>query len=418
MTFDPISLLGQDFSLDRLTNDGFDAVFLSIGAQKSRRIALEGCNTIDALWGLDFLRQVAEGEAPKLKKNVVVIGGGNVAVDASRAALRCGALDVKMVCLECPDEMPAGPWEIERAEAEGVRILSSRGAKKIISQDGQVAGLDLAECTGVFDDQGNFCPAFSGKKECIPVDQVILAVGQTTDLSFLGDNIPIEVDKGLIVVNEASLETGMPTVYAGGDITRDNGSVIDAIAAGRRAAESIDRALGGSGNIDEVLFARGHPDPHLGRDEGFASQLREAMPELDVATRITGFQEIAAGYSENQAVKEARRCLQCDLRLHLGCNPAPPQAWQPFDEAHVAIVPDSEGVFQLLDADHHVLVIKGTANLRRDLLRALEENDTVALFEFEEDKLYSRRESELIRKFLQQYGEMPGGGEDDLDDLY
>lgn len=416
--FRPNQSLGRDFSLDRLINDGFHAAFISTGARRSRRIALEGGNTSDALGGVDFLRQVAEGEDVKLRDSVVVIGGGNLAVDVSLTALRCGATAVKMVCLECLDEMPAGPWEIEGAEAEGVQILTSRGPDRIISEAGQVTGMDLVECTGVFDDQGNFCPEFSENKECIPVDQVILALGQATDLSFLDDNSPIQVDKGLIVINEDTLETGMSSVYAGGDITRANGTVIHAIAAGRQAAESIDSALGGGADIDEILFACGNPNPHLGRDEGFASQTREAMPELDVETRITGFQEIAAGFSDDQAVKEAQRCLQCDLRLHLGCNPAPPQAWQPFDEGHVKAVPDSEGVFQLLDAGHNVLAIKGTANLRRDLLHALDENDTATRFVYEKDKMFSRRESELIQKYLQQYGEMPGGGGDDLDDLY
>jgi hypothetical protein len=156
----------------------------------------------------------------------------------------------------------------------------------------------------------------------------------------------------------------------------------------------------------------------LGHDEGFAAWAREAVPELDVEARVKGFQEIATGYSDDQAVKEAKRCLQCDLRLQIGCNPAPPQAWQPFDEEHVNAVPESEGVFQLLDAAHNVLAIKGTANLRQDLLLALDENGKAALFEFEEDKMFSQRESELIQKYLQEHGEMPGGAADDLDDLY
>ncbi len=410
--------LGRDFSLEQLKNDGFDAVFLGVGAQQSRRIPLEGCNTPETLWGVEFLRQVAEGAEIKLEDSVVVIGGGNVAVDVALTALRCGATDVKMSCLECLDEMPASPWEIEGAKAEGVQILPSWGPDKIISEDGKVTRMDLVECTCVFDDQGNFCPEFSDKKECILVDQVIMAVGQAADLSFLDDNSPIKADRGLIVVNEDTLETGRPGVYAGGDIAKAPGAVIHAIADGRRAAESIDIALGGDGDIDEVLFARGNPDPHLGWDEGFAFQAREAMPELDVETRVKGFQEIATGYSDDQAVKEAKRCLQCDLRLQIGCNPAPPQAWQSFDEEHLNAVPESEGVFQLLDADHNVLAIKGTANLRRDLLHALDENDKTARFEFEEDKMFSQRESELIQKYLQEHGEMPGGGADDLDDLF
>ena len=138
------------------------------------------------------------------------------------------------------------------------------------------------------------------------------------------------------------------------------------------------------------------------------------MLELDVAARIRGFQEIAVGYSDEQAVREANRCLQCDLRLHIGRNPAPPQAWQPLDEDHVNAVPETEGVYRLLDADHRVLAIKGTANLRQALATALDEDDPAALFEFEEDKMYSQRESELIQKYLQVHGKMPGGAADDL----
>ena len=416
--FKPNQSLGKDFSLEQLQKDGFDAVFLGVGAQQSRRIPLEGCTTPGVMWGMEFLHQVAEGRDIKLQDSVMVIGGGNVAVDVALTALRCGALDVKMTCLESLDEMPVNAWEIEGAKAEGVQILPCRGPAKIIREEAKVTGLDVVECTTVFDGQGNFCPEFSAKKECILVDQIILAVGRAADLSFLDHNSPVQVNNGLVVVNEDTLETGLPGVYAGGDITKARGDVIHAIAAGRGAAASIDRILGGSGDIDEVLFARGKPDPVLGRDEGFASFPRENVPELDVETRIKGFQEIVTGYSHETAVKEAGRCLQCDLRLHLRCNSSPPAHRLPFDEEHINQVPETEGVFQLLDADHLILTIKGTADLRQDLLAALADNDSTSFFEFEEDKMFSQRESELIQKYLQEHGKMPGGGADDLDDLF
>jgi formate dehydrogenase beta subunit len=415
--FKPNQCMGKDFSLNQLKNEGFDAVFLGLGAGQSRRIPLEGCNTPDILWGVEFLRKVAEGEEIKLKDRVVVIGGGNVAVDAARTALRCGAKDVKLVCLECLDEMPASAREIERAKAEGVQMMPSWSPEKIISEAGNVTAMDMVECTCVFDGQGRFCPEFSDNKECILVDQVILAVGQAADLSFLDQNSQIKVAGDLVAVNEDTLETGMAGVYAGGDVVKGPVAVIHAIAAGRRAAESIDKALGGSGDIDEILFPRGNPKPYLGRDEGFASLAREKVSELDIKNRIAGFQEIATGYSHEQAVKEAKRCLQCDLRLRIACNPSPPAYWLPFDEAHINQLPQAEGVYQLLDAEHRILGIKGTANLRRELLDALTDNNTAAFFKFEEDKLYSQRESELIQKYLRKHGELPGSG-DDLDDLY
>jgi NADPH-dependent glutamate synthase beta subunit-like oxidoreductase len=418
VNFKSNQILGTDFSLDQLKHDGFDAVFLSVGARRSRRISFAGCNLPDILWGMDFLRRVAEGEDVNLPGSVVVIGGGNLAVDAALTALRCGATDVKMVCLEGLDEMPAGPTEIEMAEAEGVQILPTWGPAKIISEADQVTRLELLECTGHIDDQGNLCPEFSDKKECIPLDQVIVAVGQETDISFLEEDRLIKTVDGRIVVNPDTLESGMPGVFAGGDVIQTIGAVIDAIADGRRAAASIDRFLGGDGMIEEVLLARGDPGPQLGHDGDFAAWNRVAVPELDIATRVQGFREIVGRYSDGQAMQEAKRCLQCDLRLQIGCNPAPLQAWRPFDEAHINALPKSEGVYRLLDAEHHVLVIKGTANLRRDLLLALEENPQAARFEFEENKMYSQRESERIQQYVREHGEMPGSGADGLEDLY
>jgi len=414
--FKPGQTLGKDFTFAQLTQNGYDAVFLGVGAQNSRRIPLEGCNSPDVIWGVEFLRRVAEGEQIKLKDRVVVIGGGNVAVDAAMTALRCGAGDVKMACLECWEEMPASPRELEEARAEGVEIMPSWGPDRVISEDGHVARMDLVKCTRVFDEGGQFCPEFGEAKECIPVDQVIVALGQTADLSFLEDSSQIKIKSGLIVINRDTMETDAKGIYAGGDITQAAGAVINAIAAGRQAAASIDMALGGSGDIDEALFVPSAPDHFLGRDEGFAAWTRENIPKLNPSTRIRGFEEITKGYDDEKAAREARRCLQCDLRLHLGCNPAPPRPWLPFDEEHVNSVPEAEGVFTLIDEAHKVLSIKGTMNLRQELLMALANNQKAVQFEYEEDKMFSKREIELIQKHIQKNGEMPGG--DDLDDLF
>ncbi|UCH23000.1 MAG: FAD-dependent oxidoreductase [Deltaproteobacteria bacterium] len=415
--FKPNMTMGKDFSLGQLKNEGYDAVFLALGAQLSCRIPLEGCDMPDVLWGLEFLKQVAKGEDIRLKENVVVIGGGNVAVEVALTALRCGAQNVSMACLECIEEMPASPWEIEGAVSEGINILPSWGPDKILRQNGNITGLALVECTCVFDDQGNFCPQFGESKESILVDQVIFAVGQATELSFLDNSSSISVAGGLIVVDQESLETGMQGVYAGGDVVTTQGAIIHAIAAGRRAASSIDKELGGNGDIEEILLQRDIPNPRFGKDEGFAAWPREKVPELEIEARHQSFQEVSLGYQDDQAIKEANRCLQCDVRLFLGCNPSPPKSWRVFNQETINQIPDTEGVYQLLDEDHNVLTIKGTANLRRDLLEQLEEDEKAVLFEYEEDKMYSQRESELIQRYLQKHGEMPGGGEKD-DDLW
>ena len=409
--------LGKDFTLEELKEDGFEAVFLAPGAQLSRRIPLEGSELPGVLWGVDFLVQVAEGEDVRLKDKVIVIGGGNVAVDVALTALRCGASDVTMACLEKREEMPAHEWEVAGALSEGVRLMNSRGPHRILSDNGRIKGIELVHCVSVFDDQCVFNPSFDDTREKVEGDHVILAIGQASDLFFLDAVGSVKVKGGLVMVDGATLETGMKGVYAGGDAAAVPGAIIHAIAAGRKAASSIDKALGGTGDIEEILFERGMPMQHLGRDEGFASWTREKAPDLEMQARHQGFQEVSLGYAEEQAVKEARRCLQCDLRLFMGCNPSPPEKVLAFNQKNVDQIPEEEGVFQLYDEDHQVLVIKGTANLKKELLMALDENVKASSFEYELDKMYSKRESELLQKYVQEHGRMPGAGDED-DDLF
>jgi NADPH-dependent glutamate synthase beta subunit-like oxidoreductase len=413
--FKPNQALGNKVTLDQLKKEGYEAVFLGVGAQLSRRIPLEGSDSAEVLWGLDFLSKVAEGEKIRLKERVIVIGGGDVAVDVALTAKRCGAKDVTMVCLEKREEMPAHSWEVEGALAEGVNVMPSWGPHKILSDNGRIKGMEIVHCASVFDDQCVFNPKFDETKQSLQADQVILAIGQASDLSFLQSTPSIEAKRGLITVDEATLETGMKGVYAGGDVAAVPGAIIHAIAAGRKAASAIDKALGGTGVIEEVLFEKGTPNPNVGRNEGFAAWPREKVPETEVQKRHESFREVALGYTDEQAVKEAKRCLQCDLRLYMASNPSPPEKWLAFNEDNVQQVPEDEGVFQLYDGDHNVLSIKGTTNLRQELLRALEDNDKAAWFDFDEDKMYSKRESELIQKYLQEHGQMPGGGSDDED---
>ena len=416
--FKPGHRLGRDITLGQLMSDGYDAVFLAMGAQLSHRITIEGSDSPDVKWGIDFLAKVAEAKEITLKNRIIVIGGGDVAVDAAMSARRCGAKEVTMVCLESRDEMPAHSWEIENALAEGVKLKPSWGPHKILRENGQINGVELVQCTRVFDDQGIFSPTFGDNHKIIEGDQVIFAIGQTTDLSFLENGSPVSVNNGLIVVNEDILETGQEGIYAGGDITTMSGTIIDAIVAGRKAATSIDKSLGGTGDIDEILFKRNTPNQHLGRDENFALWQREEIPELEPKARRQGFSEISLGYDAEQAVREAKRCLQCDLRLAVKSNPSPPAKWLMFNEEMINQVPVTEGVFQLLDDNNNVLAICGTANLRELLLEELSKNENATRFEYEENKMYSQRESELIQQYLQQYGEMPGGGDSDLDDLF
>jgi formate dehydrogenase beta subunit len=413
--FIPNQMLGRDVDIDDLKRKGFDAVFLALGAQANEPIPIEGCDLPDVLRGVDFLRQVVDGSPVRLKENVVVIGGGNVAVDAALTALRCGATNVTITCLEPEADMPASPSAMAIAFAEGVNLLSCRGPEKILSDNGRIIGLDLVECISVVDKTGNFRPSFNEhNKTCLMVDQIILAAGQTPDLTFMKKGSGIETDGRFIVVDRQTLQTGAANVWAGGDVIGLPGSVVHAVAAGRKAAASIDLALGGDGRIDNVLFKRRAASPFIGRDEGFARQPRIEPPQTDIHIRKRGFDEITLGYSIATALQEAKRCLQCDLRPAMGSNPHPPAGRLTFTRKNIETVPETEGVFQLLAEDCKVMAIKGTPNLRRDLLQLLDDSTQAALFEFMEDKLYSKRENELIQQYLQEHGEIPGEYDEDL----
>ena len=310
--------LGKDFDLNTLKKDGFEAIFLGIGLQLSRKIELEGAELKGILWGVDFLSDVSEGKDIPIKEKVLVVGGGNVAIDVALTAFRLGAKEITLACLESREDMPANPWEIEMALEEGVKLLPSWGPERIIGDNGKVTGLELIRCLSVFDDDGNFCPAFEDIKETVKADQIILAIGQAADLSFLGDKKDLKVKDNLIVINQETQETDMPGVFAGGDVCAGPGAIIDAIAAGRKAASSIDKFLGGDGIIDEIFVQR--PDFHTytgKREKGFADLVRAKVPALPLSERHNGFLEVDLCLNDDQAIKEASRCLQCDLELSL-----------------------------------------------------------------------------------------------------
>jgi len=318
--------LGVDFQIDRLREDGYDAVFVAVGAQLSRRIQLEGDDLENVHWGVDFLGQLAAGADVRVSERVVVIGGGNVAVDVALTARRLGAREVKLACLEKREEMPANSWEIEQAIEEGVELLYSWGPQRILENDGKVAGLELVRCTAVFDDEGNFCPFFDETTQTVDTDQVILAIGQASetafcqDFCFLDDQASLRVVRGLIAINTESQATDLRGVFAGGDAANGPATVIEAIAAGRRAAASIDLYLGGDGDLDANLrIAEAEPEqPYDGRrPRGFAERGRVAAPTLPLSERQTGFAEVELGYEEKDVIAEVNRCLHCDLEICL-----------------------------------------------------------------------------------------------------
>jgi NADPH-dependent glutamate synthase beta subunit-like oxidoreductase len=311
------SRLGEDFDLDKLKSEGYEAIFLALGLPQSRKIDLEGSESQGVLWGVDFLAESRQGQAPAVSGKVVVIGGGNVAVDVALTAKRLGADEVVMACLESREEMPANPWEIDMALEEGVRLMPSWGPRRILAPDGKVQGVELVACTSVFDDQGRFAPQFDEKTtDNQTADMVILAVGQMADVSWASGDLTM--NNGLIAVDPESQAASLDGVFAGGDGASGPGALIEAIAAGRRAAAAMDKYLGGDGVIGKAPAEdAADPDYDGKRELGFADRERVAIPCLPVEERVQGFMEVDLCLGDDEARFEANRCLQCDLERAL-----------------------------------------------------------------------------------------------------
>ncbi|MFX1511892.1 MAG: FAD-dependent oxidoreductase [Promethearchaeota archaeon] len=410
--------VGTDLLLSEILSDDYLAVFLGIGAQVSKKINIPGSDLADVYWGTDFLKKVKEGHPPQIGENVIVIGGGGVAIDAALSAFRLNAQRVQMACLESRKEMPAHEWEIEEALEEHVSIHCSWGPKQILHQDGKVTGVELIHCTSVFDDNGNFSPKFDETTiQELKGDTVILAIGQSADLATLDLPQTVEITSwNTIKINEGTMETTTPGIFAGGEVSSGPLSVVEAIDAGEKAAITIDKYLGGNGDIFIPLIKLETPNPRIGRIEGFAALSRSTMPKIPVNERITNFDEIELGFDKKTAVNEAKRCLQCDLRLHIFPVHLPPEKWLSFEEKEIMVIPQSSGVIQLLDEKKEVFLIQGTMDLRSTLLDLYTSNDEAQFFIYEEDEMYTKRESELLQQFLQAHGSLPRGNESELDD--
>jgi hypothetical protein len=313
--------------------------------------------------------------------------------------------------------MPAHDWEIEEAKEEGVVMHPSWGPGKILGENGRVIGIELVKCNSVFNKKGKFDPIYDiSKTKKIKADGVILAIGQDSDLSWIQG---IDTKKEKISVNE-KMQTNSPGIFAGGDVARGPTSVIEAMADGASAASTIDKYLGGDGNIYQKFVVSLELDPNIGRVEGFANMNRVDIPKISPKVRKENFEMVENCYNEEQAKQEAMRCLRCDLRLNILPVKFPPDKWLELNDDNVAKVPAVEGVFQLRDENKVIIVIKGTQNIQNELREKLDSETKARYFWFEPDPMYTKRESELIQKFLQQFGKMPeGDGEgDELDDLF
>ena len=235
--------VGKDLKFDDIWKDGYKAVFIATGAHKSRKIGVEGESLNGVFDALDFLWRINRGEIVELGDKVAVIGGGNVAIDSAKTALECGAREVVILYRRSREEMPANPWEVKEAEESGVKIELLVSPKRFIGEDGRVKAVECVRMSlGEPDETGRRRPIpVEGSEFIMDFDSVILAIGERPDLSFLPENI--KTINGLIWVNPFTMETSLSGVFAGGDVVTGPASVIEAILAGKEAAESIHRFL-------------------------------------------------------------------------------------------------------------------------------------------------------------------------------
>ncbi len=338
---------GRDFQIADLRSQGFDAVLIAVGAHRSRDLSIPGVDLDGVHRGVDFLLNVNLGYKFTIGRNVLVIGGGNVAMDVARSAarevlrqhapgveelapsdenvaavatkemvdislsaLRMGAQEVHVVCLEKRDEMPAALEEIEEAEMEGIILHPGFGPKRFVGKDGKLTALECLKTKYVFDENRRFNPSFYENSETqFECDTVIMAIGQTTKLDFLSPRDGVEVSpRGLIAVNPHSLMTSAPGIFAGGDCVFGPRLIIDSVGDGKRAAMGIDEYLRGTKHpepVIEVTELKRHAMP-----QEFMDLVRQPIPMLPLDRR-TGMTEVEVGYDEESAMVEAQRCLHC-----------------------------------------------------------------------------------------------------------
>ena len=341
--------VGKDVTLDELRAQGYKGFYLAIGAQAGRKLGIEGEDAAGVIAGVDFLRNVNLGNDAKLSGNVVVIGGGNVAIDVARTAVRENADAVGMYCLESEKEMPALPDEIEEARSENIRMNNGWGPKRIVVENGRVTGVEFKKCLSVFDKDHRFSPKYDENNVItVPADYVLLSVGQSIEWGKLLDGSKVELGRGNAAKADGfTYQTAQPDVFVGGDVFTGPKFAIDAIAAGKQGAISLHR------------FVQPGQDLQFGRDRREYRALDKAslvISDYDNTPRQApghnpesskSFRDNRATFTEEQMKKETERCLGCgasivDEYMCVGCGQCTTKC--KFDAIHLEKIYDGEGV--------------------------------------------------------------------------
>jgi len=304
--------VGRDLTFDELRGQGYRAFFVATGAHGNRRMGVPGEDLPGVMGGLEFLREFNLGSPPALSGRVLVVGGGNVAMDAARSALRLGADEVCVVYRRSRAEMPAHDWEIEEAEREGVKMLYLTAPVQVIEHNGKASGLLCRRMElGPAEAGGRRRPvAIAGSEHALSADFIIAAVGQATEVEWLKDLGLALRDDGTLAAHPQTQATNVEGVFAGGDCVTGPATAVDAMADGRRAAQAIRRYLEGqpmpvAAPAEKSAVALG-PPPEMIEQPG-----RAVMPRVPLERRARNFDEVELGFDIEAALAEARRCLRC-----------------------------------------------------------------------------------------------------------
>ena len=309
--------LGKDITTEQLFGKGYKAILMATGAHTGQKLGIPGEEAKGVIDGVSFLRNLALKKAVKAEGHVVVLGGGNVAVDAARSALRLGANEVSILYRREKNDMPAYEEEIIEAEKEGVKIHTLVAPKRVVVKNGKVKGIQCTRMSlGKFDASGRRKPeVIPGSEFVVEADMVVAAVGQIPDLSYLNGDGVRATPNGTIEVDLTTLATAREGIFGAGDTVRGPATVVEAIADGKNAAMAIDKYLGGDG-----AWKDGYRDELLKmsvsyNEEQYQKELdRVAIPQVPLSARYKNFNEVVLAYPPKMAVEEAKRCLHCYVR--------------------------------------------------------------------------------------------------------
>ena len=320
--------VGRDVTIDELRARGFKAFYIAIGLQGGRLAGVPGESAEGVVTGVDFLRRINQDDSVRLSGDVVVVGGGNVAADVARTALRVTDGKVTMLCLESREEMPAAKDEIAEVEEEGISIMNGWGPKEVLSENGKVTAIIFKKCVRVFDEKHRFAPVYDDNETItIPCSNVLMAIGQSADWGGLleGTNVQLR-GNGTVIANPTTFQTNEPDIFVGGDIYHGAKFAIDAIADGKEGLVSINRFVhpGQSLTIGRDLREFIELDRSDIRIESYDNAGRQA-PGLAPGKAAETFRDLRLPLTEEQVKAEANRCLKCgatvvDLNQCIGCG--------------------------------------------------------------------------------------------------